>query len=117
MRKVSLRVPFQTAKAAELTMSDNKPGKEEQILIAVKETLTAIAKDTYTPPELSHPLSKETINRMRECFGLVVNRQQELAAERGVEFNQRPRYTDEPSDTFIVSLDEFRNTTSTKKED
>ena len=96
-------------------MSDNKPGKEEEILIAVKETLTAIAKDTYTPPELTHPLSNETINRIRECFGIVVKRQQELAAERGVEFNDRPRYIDEPDDSFIVSLDDFRD--SAKKKD
>ena len=108
--------PAFAAHPAELTMSDNKPGKEEQLLIAVKETLTAIAKDTYTPPELSHPLSMETINQIRECFGMVVKRQQELAAARGVEFNDRPRYIDEPSDTFIVSLDDFRESTS-KKED
>ena len=96
-------------------MTDNKPSKEEQILAVVKDTLTAIAKDTYTPPELKHPLSMETINRMRECFSMIVKRQQELASARGVEFNQRPRYVDEPDDTFVISLDAFRD--STKKKD
>jgi hypothetical protein len=97
-------------------MTNNKPSKEEEILAFIKETLTAIAKDTYTPPELTHPLSKETIMRLRECFGIVVQRQQELAAARGIEFNDRPRYVDEPDDTFIVSLDEFR-ASAKKKED
>lgn len=97
-------------------MSDNSPSKEEEILQIVKATLTAIAKDTYTPPELTHPLSSETINKIRECFAIVVKREQELARERGVEFNDRPRYVDEPQDSFIISLDDFR-ASANKKED
>ena len=93
----------------------NNPGKEEEILQLVKGTLTAIAKDTYTPPELTHPLSSDTINQIRNCFTVITQRQQELARARGEEFNDRPRYIDEPSDTFVVSLDDFRD--STKKED
>jgi len=96
-------------------MSDQDISNEEEILQLVKSTLTAIAKDTYTPPELTHPLSSETINQIRNCFTAITRRQQELAGARGVEFNDRPRYIDEPNDTFIVSLDEFRD--STKKED
>lgn len=108
--------PASAGQHPEHTMRDKQPGKEEEVLMAVKATLTAIAKDTYTPPELAHPLSKETINRIRECFSLVVKRQQELAASRGVEFNDRPHYVDEPNDTFIVSLDDFRDA-ATKKDD
>ncbi len=88
---------------------------EEEILQLIKNTLTAVAKDTYTPPELTHPLSGETINKLRDCFTVITKRQQELAGARGVEFNERPRYIDEPDDTFVISLDDFRD--STKKED
>jgi len=91
------------------------PSNEEEILQLVKNTLTAIAKDTYTPPELTHPLSSDTINQIRNCLSVITRRQQELARSRGEEFNDRPRYIDEPSDTFVVSLDDFRD--STKKED
>jgi len=91
------------------------PSKEEEILQLIKNTLTAIAKDTYTPPELTHPLSGDTINQIRNCFSVITQRQQELARARGEEFNDRPRYIDEPDDTFVVSLDDFRD--STKKED
>ena len=97
-------------------MTDTKPSTEEEILVMIKDTLTSIAKDTYTPPELTHPLSLETINKMRACFGVIVRRQQELAKARGVEFNDRPRYVDEPKDEFVVSLDEFRDSAK-KKED
>ena len=92
------------------------PDQEEEVLQLVKDTLTAIAKDTYTPPELTHPLSSDTINQIRQCFTVITQRQQELAKARGVEFNDRPRYIDEPSDSFVVSLDDFRDSTK-KKED
>ncbi len=94
---------------------DSVPNKEEDILQLLKTTLTAIAKDTYTPPELTHPLSGDTINQIRHCFAVITSRQQELAGARGVEFTDRPRYIDEPADSFVVSLDDFRG--STKKED
>ena len=96
-------------------MSDQNISTEEEILQLVKSTLTAIAKDTYTPPELTHPLSSDTINQIRNCLAVITRRQQALAGKRGEEFNDRPRYIDEPNDTFVVSLDEFRD--SGKKED
>ncbi len=96
-------------------MSDQDISTEEEILQLLKTTLTAIAKDTYTPPELTHPLSSDTINQIRNCFAVITRRQQELAGARGIEFNDRPRYVDEPNDTFVVSLDAFRD--SAKKED
>lgn len=99
-------------------MSDkdnNGPGREEEVLQIIKNTLTSIAKDTYTPPELTHPLSSDTINQIRNCFSVITQRQQELARARGEEFNDRPHYVDETNDTFVVSLDDFRD--STKKED
>ena len=99
-------------------MSDkdnNGPGREEEVLQIIKNTLTSIAKDTYTPPELTHPLSSDTINQIRNCFSVITQRQQELARARGEEFNDRPHYVDEANDSFVVSLDDFRE--STKKED
>lgn len=98
-------------------MSKEQPSREEEILQIMKNTLSAIAKDTYTPPELTHPLSSDTINMMRECFAVITRRQQELGKARGKEYNQRPRYIDEPSDTFVVSLDDFRGSTQKKEED
>ena len=97
-------------------MSETPPSKEEEILKIVKATLTAIAKDTYTPPELTHPLSSDTINQIRHCFSVIVEREQELAKDRGVEFKDRPRYIDEPQDSFVVSLDAFRSTTDEKED-
>lgn len=70
--------------------------KEEVILRAVKKILTRVVKDTATPPELKHPLKDETILAIRDCFGLISAREQELAQLAGKELNMRPRFTDEP---------------------
>ena len=70
--------------------------KEEIILRAVKSILTRIVKDTATPPELKHPLKDETILAIRDCYGLISEREQELAQLTGKEMNMRPRFTDEP---------------------
>ncbi len=96
-------------------MSNKDISKEEEILQLVKNTLTTIARDTYTPPELTHPLSSDTINQIRNCFSVITQRQQELARARGEEFNDRPHFIDETNDSFVISLDDFRELA--KKED
>ncbi len=96
-------------------MSNKDISKEEEILQLVKNTLTTIARDTYTPPELTHPLSSDTINQIRNCFSVITQRQQELARARGEEFNDRPHFIDEANDSFVISLDDFRELA--KKED
>jgi len=70
--------------------------KEEVILQAVKNILTRVVKDTATPPELKHPLQDDTILAIRDCFGLISEREQELAKEAGREMSMRPKFTDEP---------------------
>ena len=70
--------------------------KEEAILAAVKKALTLVIKDTATPPELKHPLSKTTILNLRQCLSLISAREQELAKLLGKEMNERPYYIDDP---------------------
>lgn len=74
---------------------------ELRILRMVKKVLTEVAKDTYTPPELRHPLSENTINGIRECLSLISSRESELKGES----SNRPRFVDEPQDTVVVQLD------------
>jgi len=79
--------------------------KEERILHMVKKVLSNVAKDTYTAPGLKHPLSEQTILEIRECLGLVVSRETELAEEHGRDKSARPRFIDEPSSTVVVNFD------------
>jgi hypothetical protein len=90
------------------TDSENQ-SKEKRILSMVKKVLTDVAKDTYTPAELRHPLSADTINGIRECLAMISVRETELHGESG----SKPHFVDEPSDTVVVQLD----TRGTKKKD
>ena len=86
-------------------MSKDTLSKEEQILQVMRKVLTDIAKDTYTPADLKHPLSEGTINSIRDCLVLITGREAELAKEAGRENNMRPRYVDEPASSVVVKLD------------
>ena len=79
--------------------------KEAEILKVMKKVLTDIAKDTYTPANLKHPLSESTIISIRDCLTLITSREAELASEAGQVNTMRPRYVDEPSSSVVVNLD------------
>lgn len=79
--------------------------KEEQILQVMRKVLTDIAKDTYTPADLKHPLSESTIHNIRDCLSLIAVRESEIAKEAGRENKMRPKYIDEPSSSVVVKLD------------
>ncbi|MBF0218880.1 MAG: segregation and condensation protein A [Gammaproteobacteria bacterium] len=84
---------------------------EEEILRAVKRTLTEIARDTATPPGMKHPLSEATINGVRDSLVMISQREQALAAADGRSFDLRPHYKDEAPPAVaetVVSLDELR---------
>ncbi len=79
--------------------------KEQRILRLVKKVLTEVAKDTYTPPELRHPLSENTINGIRECLGLITARESELNTQDGNVSSSKPHFIDEPNKNVVVQLD------------
>ncbi|MDH5518418.1 MAG: segregation and condensation protein A [Gammaproteobacteria bacterium] len=85
-------------------MSDDL-SKEERILQMVKKVLSNVAKDTYTAPGLKHPLSEQTILDIRQCLGLVVARETELAQEYGRDKSARPRFIDEPQSSVVVNFE------------
>jgi len=86
-------------------MSKKTYSKEEEILQVMRKVLTDIAKDTYTPTNLKHPLSENTIHNIRDCLSLISTREAELAKDAGRENSMRPRYADEPSSSVVVKLD------------
>ena len=87
-------------------MSKDTVSKEQQILQVMKKVLTDIAKDTYTPSELKHPLSESTIHGIRDCLTLITTREAEILKENGQESTMRPRYVDEPSSSVVVNLEQ-----------
>ena len=91
--------------------SETELTKEQRILRMMQTVLTDVARDTHTPPGMKHPLTDKTIQNIRDCLSLIVERQQELADALGQEMNMRPRYVDEPSkDTVVpINIDALRN--------
>lgn len=77
--------------------------KEQQILIAMRKTLTAVAKDVAPPPGMQHPLSQETIDDVRACLALIAAREKELADAEG-RGGDRPYYADEPPSAQAVPV-------------
>jgi len=88
-------------------MSNDTRSKEAQILEVMRKVLTDVARDTYTKPELKHPLSKGTIVNIRNCLALISARESELAKDEGREMNMRPRYVDEPKNTVVIPIDKI----------
>jgi hypothetical protein len=76
---------------------------EQQILIAMRKTLAAVIKDVTPPPGMKHPLSKSTIEDVRQCLALISAREKELA-DRDGRGGERPYYADEPQPAQVVSI-------------
>jgi hypothetical protein len=86
-------------------MSESELTTEERVLRMVRNVLTRVAKDTATEPGLKHPLSKQTINEIRECLMMITAREQELAKQYNRDTSARPRFIDEPKSEVVVPLD------------
>ena len=77
--------------------------KEQQILIAMRKTLSAIIRDVTPPPGMKHPLSGPTIEDVRQCLALITAREKELADAQG-RGGERPYYADEPQGATVVPM-------------
>jgi hypothetical protein len=81
----------------------NELTQEQQILIAMRKTLSTIIKDVTPPPGMRHPLSEPTIADVRNCLALISAREKELADAEG-RGGERPYYTDEPQGAQVVPM-------------
>lgn len=78
--------------------------KEQKIMVAMRKTLTGVIRDTTPEPGMIHPLSKETVEDLRMCLGLIAAREKELMDEMGVVNKAKPRYVDEPKAADVVQF-------------
>ena len=88
--------------------SDDKPGKEQRTLLVMRKVLSAIIRETTPNPGMKHVLSDNTREDIRLCFGLITTREHELAEQSGLEVKERPRYTDQPKQTSVISIDALK---------
>lgn len=81
-----------------------EPTKEQRILRVLRKVLANIVKDTTPQPGMLHPLSESTRHDIRDLFGLIAEREKELAEEAGMALNEKPYFTDEPRKSTVVKL-------------
>jgi len=85
-------------------MSVEGLSKEQRILRVLRKVLGNIVKDTAPRPGRPNPLSEATVADIRDLFGLIAEREKELAEAAGFTAVERPRFTDEPQTTNVVKL-------------
>jgi len=76
-------------------MDNAKLSKEQQILRAMRKTLTSIVRDLAPRDGNPNPLTPDTVENIRMCLGLISSREAELAETLGLSRNERPHYSDE----------------------
>lgn len=85
-------------------MTDKELTKEQRILRVLRKVLANIVKDATPAPGTPQLLSENTRHDIRDLFGLIAEREAELAAEAGLSINEKPYYTDQPRSTAPVTL-------------
>ncbi len=73
-----------------MSENPNELSKEQQILRAMRKTLTSVARDCAPRSDFESPLKTETVENIRMCLGLISTREQELAAMLGLNTSARP---------------------------
>lgn len=89
-------------------MSAETLSPEERILRMMKKVLTNVARDTYTPPGLKHPLTEETVMGIRDCLGAISARERELAEAAGRPMNMRPHFIDEKPAVTPIDISQLK---------
>ncbi len=84
-----------TVNSLGVQMDNIELSKEQQIMRAMRKTLTSVVRDTAPRDGVPSPLSPDTVENIRMCLGLVSAREAELAEALGLTRNERPHYSDE----------------------
>ncbi len=74
-------------------MNAEELSKEQRILRMMRKTLSNVVKDVTPLGGRTNPLSESTIQDIKDCFGLISERERELA--EALNFDQaKPYYVD-----------------------
>ncbi len=75
--------------------AETELSKEQQIMRAMRKTLTSIVRDAAPRDGMQSPFSPDTVENIRMCLGLISAREAELAEALNLSRNERPHYSDE----------------------
>ena len=85
-------------------MDEKEQSKEQQIMRAMRKTLTSVVRDCAPRADQPSPLTEQTVENVRMCLGMIAAREAELAAALGLSRNERPYYTDEVQPTEALQF-------------
>ena len=85
-------------------MSQQELSKEQQIMRAMRKTLTSIVRDCAPRDGVPSPLLDGTVENIRMCLGMIAAREAELAEALGLSRNERPHYSDEPPTAEVMQF-------------
>lgn len=85
-------------------MTNEILSKEQRILRVLRKVLANIVKDATPAAGMPHPLKESTIYDIRDLFGLISEREAELAAQSIPDRNEKPFYTDEPKKSNVIKM-------------
>ena len=87
-----------------MTVNDENLSKEQRILRVLRKVLATIVKDATPAPGMPHPFKQTTIFDIRDLFGLIAEREAELANLAQPDRNEKPSYTDDPKKSKIINM-------------
>jgi len=91
-------------------MSTNFHSKEHQILVTLRQVLSAVVRDTAPSPGRPTPLTPKTMNDVKHCFQLITSREKEIIEQAGgSEMDARPQYADEAKTSQVVQFNKSKD--------
>lgn len=85
-------------------MNEEGLSKEQRILRVLRKVLANIVKDVTPAPGMPHPLQESTVHDIRDLFGLIAERERELAEEGMPGRNEKPYYVDQPQKNNVLKF-------------
>jgi len=90
-------------------VNDEILSKEQRILRVLRKVLANIVKDATPAPGQPHPLKESTIYDIRDLFGLISEREAELADQATPHRNEKPVFADEPKKSNVIKMPKAGN--------
>lgn len=85
-------------------MNDETLSKEQRILRALRKVLANIVKDATPAPGMPHPLKESTVLDIRDLFGLISEREAELADLSKPDRNEKPFFADDSKKSNVIKM-------------
>jgi len=92
---------------------DQEISKELQVLVTMRKVLSSVIRDITPEPGMKHPLTSQTMEDVRLCFGLITAREKEINELAGMPSLHRPQFTDDNNKANVV---QFHNTNKNNDE-